>query len=128
MIDWIAQLFFFDGRVGRGVFWVTLLAYTVCIVVASAFFVGSEGDGVETVAFLVSLLTLWPMLAIQAKRLHDLELSGVLLLLYLMPFLGGIVLVTLMGFFPGTPGVNRYGPQPVRWWLIGVDKTLFESP
>ncbi len=48
---------------------------------------------------------------LKIKRLHDFDFSGWWMLLFLVPFLGG-----LWGFLifciPGTMGDNRYGPQP----------------
>lgn len=42
---------------------------------------------------LISLIMLLPSLAVGARRLHDTDRSGWLLLLYLIPLLGWIVLL-----------------------------------
>lgn len=110
MIDWVSLLFSFDGRVGRRAFWLYTLFQIVCVVTGVRLFT-DEGDDPLMVVFAFSLITLWPTLAIEVKRLHDLDMSGIWLMLIFMPYLGSLILVALMGFFPGTPGENRYGPS-----------------
>jgi uncharacterized membrane protein YhaH (DUF805 family) len=62
------------------------------------------------IAFGYSLATLIPSLAVSVRRLHDTDLSGWWLLISLVP-LGGIV-VFVFHVLDGTPGPNRYGPNP----------------
>ena len=79
----------------------------------------------------LALILVWPNIALTARRLHDLNVSGWWSALYLAPaavvlaigFLTGqwqvptyayyfcpIAQVTL-GLLPGTPGPNKYGPE-----------------
>ncbi len=53
-------------------------------------------------------------LSVQVRRLHDMERSAWWLLLLVPPIfiIGGPVLL-IMSIFPGTPGYNRYGPDPL---------------
>lgn len=111
MTDWISLLFSFDGRVGRRVFWLYSLFQIACVALIIGAFAG-EGDDPLVAVFVFALITLWPTLAIEVKRLHDIDMSGIWLLLSFMPYVGSLILVVLMGFFPGTPGENRYGPSP----------------
>jgi uncharacterized membrane protein YhaH (DUF805 family) len=62
------------------------------------------------IAFGYSLAMLIPSLAVSVRRLHDTDLSGWWLLISLVP-LGGIV-VFVFHVLDGTPGPNRYGPNP----------------
>jgi uncharacterized membrane protein YhaH (DUF805 family) len=47
-------------------------------------------------------------LSVAVRRLHDTDKSGWMLLLGLIPFLGGIIVLVLM-LLPGTPNQNRFG-------------------
>lgn len=58
-----------------------------------------------------SLLMLIPNLSITVSRLHDLELSGWVLLLLLVPIINIIVFILLMSL-AGTVGPNKYGEDP----------------
>jgi uncharacterized membrane protein YhaH (DUF805 family) len=47
-------------------------------------------------------------LSVAVRRLHDTDKSGWMILLSLIPFVGGIIVLVLM-LLPGTPGQNRFG-------------------
>lgn len=51
-----------------------------------------------------------PTLAVSVRRLHDSDKSGFWLLLNFVPF-GGLV-IFIFDLIDGTPGPNRYGPDP----------------
>jgi len=60
---------------------------------------------------LFSLAALFPTISIGVRRLHDMNASGWWLLAYFVPLLN--LLLTLVLFLaPGTPGLNRFGPDP----------------
>ena len=69
---------------------------------------------------LYVLATIVPTLAVSARRLHDIGLSGWLLLIGIVPYLGGLALF-VMFCLDSTPGENRYGPYPKA--LPGQDRT-----
>ena len=56
------------------------------------------------------LVTIVPGLAVSVRRLHDADLSGLWLLLSFVPLGGFVILV--FHLLDGTPGSNRYGPDP----------------
>jgi uncharacterized membrane protein YhaH (DUF805 family) len=62
---------------------------------------------------IVSLVVIWPGLAINIKRWHDRDKSGWWILISLIPFVGPIWALVEVGFLPGTPGPNQYGPDPL---------------
>jgi uncharacterized membrane protein YhaH (DUF805 family) len=131
------------GRVSRQEFW---LGYVGIIVVAliltralpyqsgALYFI--SGDAPRDEAWrsallwvgwpeIISLALTWPVIAIFAKRLHDLNLSAWwLLLLPLVTFAAGLnvfnrlhvmaycLLLLVLGFLPGTTGPNRFGEDP----------------
>jgi uncharacterized membrane protein YhaH (DUF805 family) len=60
---------------------------------------------------LWSLAILIPNLAVIVRRLHDQDKSGWWFFIGFVPFIGGIWLLILY-LIDGTPGPNRYGPDP----------------
>ena len=85
-------LFSFEGRIGRGTYWLAILALIVAVVVLTfaPFLLNSEAAAVLLLALtsqFIWLLSLWPMLAVGAKRLHDRNKNGWwLLVFWLLPF------------------------------------------
>ena len=63
---------------------------------------------VGAIFFLASFL---PGLAVQVRRFHDQNLSGWLVLLGLIPYIGGIIVLVFM-CIDGTKGPNQYGEDP----------------
>jgi len=60
---------------------------------------------------LVMLGLLIPSIAVTFRRLHDTNRSAWWLLIGLVPFLGALVLLVFY-FLDGTPGPNKFGPDP----------------
>jgi uncharacterized membrane protein YhaH (DUF805 family) len=85
-------LFSFEGRIGRGTYWLATLALIVAVLVLTfaPFLLNSEAAAVLMLALtsqFIWLLSLWPMLAVGAKRLHDRNKNGWwLLVFWLLPF------------------------------------------
>jgi uncharacterized membrane protein YhaH (DUF805 family) len=65
-----------------------------------------------------------PSLALTVRRLHDRDKSGLYMLLTFIPFIGLIfsVIMLINFFMSGTPGPNRYGPDPKG---IAADTSVF---
>lgn len=127
-------LFSFDGRIRRLEWGLTALIMNigvtiVCALIAlicfgPAFFSAIGGSGLDSVAAVgagaiiaiilyiaVFVVTMWISLAQNTKRCHDLDQSGWLQLVFLVPFIGWIFTIWLL-FVDGTPGPNRYGDSP----------------
>jgi len=95
-------LFSFDGRIGRRTYWLALLALIAAVLVLTfaPFLLGNE-EWVFLILALTSqfiwLLSLWPLLAVGSKRLHDRNKnSWWLLVFWLVPFAlicGGLSLI-----------------------------------
>ena len=85
-------LFSFEGRIGRRTYWLAILALIVAVQVLTfaPFLLESEKAAVLIVALtsqFIWLLSLWPILAVGSKRLHDRDKNGWWLLVYwLLPF------------------------------------------
>jgi uncharacterized membrane protein YhaH (DUF805 family) len=64
------------------------------------------------VAFIALTLVQIATLAMWVRRLHDRNKSGAWLVLALVPVVGQAWMVWELGFRPGVPGANRFGPPP----------------
>jgi uncharacterized membrane protein YhaH (DUF805 family) len=113
----LSQLYFsFDGRVNRRVFWLNLVVFVVlpAMVVAAMLDVRMGYGGRHGPASLVAMLLLiWPSLAVQAKRWHDIDKSAWWILVGFIPIIGGIWALVANGFLRGTQGPNRFGTDPL---------------
>ena len=109
-------LFSFEGRIGRGTYWLASIAFGfVYALVVGGLILIAEPLGLppelSMLFILVSLVpAAWIGLAIEVKRWHDLDKSGWWVLLGLIPYVGGLIKLVFLGFLPGTPGRNNYGP------------------
>jgi len=101
-----------DGRADRPEFWwfalINLIISVVIWSVGIALFGYATG---ELLAIVYGPATLLPSLGVQIRRPHDTNKSGWWIVVSLVPLVGGIVLIVLLAI-AGTPGPNRYGPQP----------------
>jgi len=108
----------FEGRARRSEYWYFTLFYTIIyLVIYSGTLAGILGDipiigglfGLLTLVFALGMLV--PSLAVAVRRLHDTGKSGWLLLIGLIPLVGGIILLVFL-CTDSTPGANAYGPNP----------------
>ena len=102
------SLLSFGGRVPRSVFWVVQLITVVIIFFINM--VTSESPGLR---FFLLLVLAVPQTATAVKRYHDRDKSGWWILVSLIPLLGPLWTAVELGFFRGTIGPNRFGPDPV---------------
>jgi uncharacterized membrane protein YhaH (DUF805 family) len=122
----------FEGRARRSEYWLFVLLKILVILGFFAFFLvvggvaavtgaGSDGAGPTSALAIVSGLVVLlffavmlglfiPGLAVTIRRLHDSDKSGWWLLLGIVPFGGFVVLIFTC--LDGTPGPNRFGPDP----------------
>lgn len=102
------------GRISRRTFWlwgVLALGGLTLLLRALLEIARLHPDRAEG---LVSLLLLWPAIAISAKRWHDRDKSAWWVLLALVPVIGWLWMFIDNGFRRGTPGPNRFGTPPAR--------------
>ncbi len=95
----------FNGRAKRPEYWWFAL---FCIVVSLLLGVVSS-----PVSGIFSLATLVPSLSVGSRRLHDMNKSGWLQLIWIIPILGWIYLIYLLAQ-PGDAADNQYGAPPTN--------------
>ncbi|MER0239260.1 DUF805 domain-containing protein [Fulvimarina sp. MAC8] len=117
------RYFQFSGRARRKEYWLfTLWSYGIFIAamialgaVAENFGDTPTGAAVESIAGIA--ISLWfllhiiPYLAVTVRRLHDIDYSGFAYFISFIPGVGPVILVVLC-CLRGTPGRNRFGPNP----------------
>jgi uncharacterized membrane protein YhaH (DUF805 family) len=110
----------FSGRSPRAEYWWFLLLEWLAMMVFIVLVVTAVGDSKETnpyfdafiVPFVLAFIVLIvPNIAVQIRRLHDQDRSGWFILLFAIPYIGGLIGFIFM-CIPGTPGPNRFGPDP----------------
>ncbi len=115
MFDAYKRFADFQGRGSRREYWLFFLVYVVQLIVATLLdrlVLGvAPGEGVPVFYLLTILANLIPALSAGFRRLHDTDRSAWWLLIGLIPLIGAIVLIVFY-VLPGTPGPNRFGPQP----------------
>ena len=99
----------FTGRASRSEYWWFAL-FDVLVSLAASMM----GDVVNALAALALFL---PVLAVGARRLHDIGKSAWFLLLWFIPLIGWIILI-VWACQKSDPASNEYGPPPVDTPLI----------
>ncbi len=101
--------FNYQGRASRSEYWWWYLF--VVIVTFAAYILdwitGLANHG-NVLTIIVGIIVLVLDLSVGCRRLHDSNKSGWLQLLYILPCVGGLVLLILF-LLPSTPGANTYG-------------------
>jgi uncharacterized membrane protein YhaH (DUF805 family) len=98
----------FSGRARRQEYWLFQLLYEILLGVAwvldAMLYTG------KMIPLILGLALFLPALAVQIRRLHDLDRTGWWAPLRFVPILGLLMLVFCM--LKGTEGPNRFGPDP----------------
>ena len=104
----------FQGRARRKEYWYFSLFNLIFILLLTWIdaLSNSNPNDVGPLPLIYLLAMLIPSLAVTVRRLHDINKSGWWILLYFIPVLGDIVLF-IFTVLKGTPGDNRYGPDPL---------------
>ncbi|AJQ90223.1 DUF805 domain-containing protein [Propionibacterium freudenreichii] len=105
-----------NGRASRAEFWYFYLALLLgnvgafLLATLVSIVVPPVGGGLFLLILVANVVSLIPLLCVQARRFHDQDLSGALVLLNLFFLVIPLVFMCL----EGTRGPNRHGPDP-RW-------------
>jgi uncharacterized membrane protein YhaH (DUF805 family) len=110
----------FSGRARRKEYWMFVLFNAIISVILNilerATLSSQDPSAVFSNPFyLISLVyglaVLLPSLAVTVRRLHDTNRNGWTIFLALIPLVGAIILL-VYECQDGTPGENKYGPNP----------------
>ena len=127
-MDWMLmpyrRYFDFEGRSQRKEYWMfalftILVAVVLCVLMFSGGFPlngDSESPGMMFWLGAALLGVFWlakiiPSIAVQVRRFHDQDRSGWMVLIALVPYVGGLIVLVFM-CLEGTRGPNRFGPDP----------------
>ncbi len=105
----------FTGRARRKEYWMFVL-FNIIFAIAAMILDNVLGlawgmAGYGPLYLLYLLFALVPGIAVGARRLHDVGKSGWMMLVGLIPLVGGIWLLVLF-CTDSQPGPNNYGPNP----------------
>ena len=132
-MDWKNLYLSFQGRTNRQPFWLGILAliilqwiimFIVATVMGTSLMPTMDPNMTPEQAssmmmsamipiWIVTLLFLYPVLAIYAKRWHDRDKSAWWSLIMFVPIVGAIWFLVECGFLRGTDGPNRFGDDPL---------------
>jgi nitrate/nitrite transporter NarK len=120
--------FSFAGRIPRTGFWGTTLLIT--FLGLFVYFISRLVITPEALKHLpaqiffavVGVAVVWALLAVQVKRCHDLDKSGWFVLINLIPGIGTLAALVLLGFPQGTNGPNKSG-NPGSPGVLGYPQT-----
>ncbi len=97
------KYFCFTGRAGQAEFWLWILAtFIVSTVLGLIPKIG------PILSFIWTLAMLLPSLGVTARRLHDRNKSGWMILVSLIPFIGALILL-IMCIPEGDKDDNKFG-------------------
>jgi uncharacterized membrane protein YhaH (DUF805 family) len=113
--DWKYLFTSFDGRINREPFWAGVLvligANVVLAIIGSI--LGMIFGPLSYLPAIASLVLIYPAVALYAKRWHDQAKSGWWTLIALVPLLGAIYTIYMLGIKEGEPEANQYGQNPL---------------
>mgnify|MGYP000449878171 FL=1 len=105
------------GRASRSEYWFFQLFF---IILSAPVMVIDENSTNDTylilliISFVAILILFIPNICVSIRRLHDLNKTGWLVLLSLIPFIGGLILFVML-IAKGTEGKNRFGNYPLKF-------------
>ena len=114
-MDWKYLFTSFEGRINRAKFWagvVVMVAISVVMNILDAVFGTYVGEGFGLLGIIWMLISIYPGIALYAKRWHDRNKSGWWTLLAFIPIIGAIWLIVECGALKGTD--NETFPKPTE--------------
>ncbi|MDB5559652.1 MAG: hypothetical protein JWQ36_2586 [Enterovirga sp.] len=105
-------LFTFEGRIERRAYWFAVVLLFAAGLVASILDRLLFGHPNSLVSAAVAIVSFVASLAVSVKRWHDRDKSGWWVLVIFVPLVGWLWALIENGLLRGTPGPNRFGPDP----------------
>ena len=114
-MSWVWFLFSFKGRISRKPFWIfNLIVFIGGILLGMLTGISDDLNEMSKPQVMFMIWVLWPSIAVQAKRWHDINKSALWVFINFIPLIGPIWALIENGFIRGTPGPNRFGPDPLE--------------
>ncbi len=103
-------LFSLNGRIGKKEFfkYIGIEFITAFLMGFIVLYMKMSKEQMDMFLGVVSLVFLYPNIAVTAKRAHDFNYSAWLSLVTLTPYIG-FILMLIIGFIEGNPKKNQYG-------------------
>jgi uncharacterized membrane protein YhaH (DUF805 family) len=118
-MTWKKILWSFEGRIPRRTYWAgigIMIGIIIATLILTGLLIKVLGEEKALFALIIPLLIviplLWISLAMQVKRWHDRGKPGVMVLVNLIPFVGGIWAFVECGCLRGSVGPNQFGQDP----------------
>ncbi|MEM7461739.1 MAG: DUF805 domain-containing protein [Pseudomonadota bacterium] len=117
-------LFGIEGRISRGKWWLAQLINFALVILVYALVYNKTGQVPESSydLFVASsnipeaavplVFVIWINFAVAVKRFHDRDKSGLWVFVFFIPVIGLFWQIIECGALAGTPGTNRFGPEP----------------
>ncbi|WP_425861398.1 DUF805 domain-containing protein [Arthrobacter sp. TWP1-1] len=102
----------FNGRASRSEFWWVQLALAGLFIVAAMVSGVTGGDWVAGVCVMFMLASAVPYIALTIRRLHDANFSGGMGALWLVPYVGFLI-VGILALMPSNPRGTRFEKAPL---------------
>lgn len=103
------KYFVLKGRASRSEYWYFYLFSLILYIIP--FIIGGE-DADIFIGLLFLILTI-PSITVSVRRLHDIDKSGWYVFIYLIPFVGGLIMLVMCASV-GTEGKNQFGEYPLQ--------------
>lgn len=103
------KYFVLKGRASRSEYWYFYL-FSIILYIIPFIIGGVDADIFIGLFFLI--LTI-PSVTVSVRRLHDIDKSGWYVFIYLIPFVGGIIMLVMCASV-GTEGKNQFGEYPLQ--------------
>lgn len=104
------EFFSFEGRINRLKYLVQVLIPNALVFIGQGFVQSGSSVGIGVILSLAgTIMALFPAV----KRLHDMNYSGWVLLIGIIPLVN-LILIFLLFLKKGTEGPNAYGPDPLQ--------------
>lgn len=104
----LKRYFDFKGRAGRSEYWYFALFN---LLITAGLMIVDAVAGFEFFSSVYGIATLIPSISVIVRRLHDVDKSAWYLLLFLIPVIGGIIIIIYLA--RKSSDDNRYGPVPL---------------
>lgn len=115
--QWIRWfLFSIRGRVNRKPFIIFSVVVTLAYIVMEftlKYHRLKLEDFIHIANIVFAVIFIWPSLAVESKRWHDLDKSAWWIFIKFIPIVGPIYALFKTVFIPGTDGSNRFGEDPI---------------